>query len=111
VPRQAGAVTPVGMEMTMARSQADHEVQRDDAALRVTLWRLAPGSETGWHRHALPYLIVPVMGGQVTVEDKTGARNYLMDAGRSYSREAGVEHNVANDTGSEISFVEIELKS
>lgn len=94
----------------MARSQADHEVQRDDDALRVTLWRLAPGSETGWHRHGLPYLIVPVLGGQVTVEDTNGGRNYMMEAGKSYSREAGVEHNVANDTGSEISFVEIELK-
>jgi beta-alanine degradation protein BauB len=95
----------------MTRSQAYHEVQRDDAQLRVTLWRLAPGTETGWHIHGLPYLIVPVAGGELTVEDVNGSRTYPMEAGKSYSRGSGVEHNVANDSGAEIAFVEVELKS
>jgi quercetin dioxygenase-like cupin family protein len=94
----------------MTRTHASFEVQRDDDELRVTLWQLAPGSETGWHVHELAYVVVPVKGGALTVEDKAGSRAYPMEAGKSYSRPAGVEHNVANDSAEEISFVEIELK-
>jgi mannose-6-phosphate isomerase-like protein (cupin superfamily) len=34
-----------------------------------------------------------------------------MEPGKSYYREAGVEHNVVNGAGGELSFVEVELKS
>lgn len=95
----------------MARAPAYSEVQRDDDGLRVTLWRFPPGTETGWHRHEAPYMVVPVKGGALTVEDSAGSRSYPMESGKSYSRPAGVEHNIANDTGAEISFVEIEFKT
>lgn len=94
----------------MTRTVASSEVQRDDDELRITLWQLPPGSETGWHLHELAYVVVPVKGGALTVEDKAGSRAYPMEAGKSYSRPAGVEHNVANDSADSIAFVEIELK-
>ena len=94
----------------MSRTSAHHEVQRDDAELRVTLWRFPPGSQTGWHRHDLPYLVVPVVGGSLTVEDRSGSRAYPIETGKSYSRSSGVEHNIANDSQSEIAFVEVELR-
>lgn len=94
----------------MTRTAAVPEVQRDDDELRITLWQLPPGSETGWHFHELAYVVVPVKGGALTVEDKAGSRAYPMEAGKSYSRPAGVEHNVANDSADGIAFVEIELK-
>ncbi len=94
----------------MSRTAAISEAQRDDEALRVTFWQFPPGSETGWHRHEVPYMVVPVMGGTLTVEDSAGSRASPIEAGGSYSRPAGVEHNIANDTEAAISFVEIEFK-
>jgi len=94
----------------MGRTAASSDLQRDDDLLRVTLWRFPPGAETGWHRHEVPYVVVPVVGGALTVEDGAGSRSYPIESGKSYSRPAGVEHNIANDTAGEISFVEIELK-
>lgn len=94
----------------MARTAASSEVQRDDDALRVTFWNFPPGSETGWHRHEVPYMVVPVVGGELTVEDQAGSRTYPIESGKSYSRPAGVEHNIANDTAAAIAFVEIEFK-
>ena len=94
----------------MTRTAAYWEVQRDDELLRVTLWQFPPGSETGWHLHEVAYLVVPISGGALTVEDKAGSRAYPIESGKSYSRPAGVEHNIANDGTSAISFVEIELK-
>ena len=95
----------------MARTIALSEVQRDDDQLRITLWQFPPGSETGWHVHELAYVVVPINGGELTVEDRSGNRTYPILSGRSYSRPAGVEHNIANDTGDDIAFVEIELKA
>lgn len=91
------------------RTAALSEVQVEQSGLRVTLWRFPPGSETGWHRHGVPYVVVPVQGGTLTVEDADGARAYPIHTGQSYARPAGVEHNIANDSGQEITFVEIEM--
>lgn len=90
---------------------ANGEVQRDDGRLRVTLWSLPAKSETGWHVHEYDYVVVPVLGGMLTVENDSGRNPYPIEAGKSYSRPAGVKHNVINDTGEEIAFVEIELKA
>ena len=39
---------------------AKSEVQIDNEEVRVTEWRLAPGSATGHHTHGMDYVIVPV---------------------------------------------------
>lgn len=86
------------------------EPQHEDARTRVTLWRFPPGTETGWHVHELDYVVVPVKGGTLTVEDRDGRRAYPITSAASYARPKGVEHNIINDTDAEIAFVEIELK-
>lgn len=87
------------------------EIQHEDDRVRVTRWRFPPGTETGWHVHPLDYVVVPVAGGTLTVEDADGSRAYPIETGESYARLAGVEHNIRNDTDAEIAFVELELKA
>lgn len=62
-----------------------------------------------WHRHPADYVVMPLKGGMLTVEASKGASAYLIETGQSYARPAGVEHNIANDTDEEISFVEVEV--
>lgn len=92
-----------------ARTPAQATVQVDEPTLRVTRFDFPPGSETGWHRHGAAYVVVPLQGGTLTVEDAQGSRGHPIETGRSYARPAGVEHNIANDTDAAISFVEIEM--
>lgn len=91
------------------RSKCDATVQVDETGLRVTRFDFPPGSETGWHRHAADYVVIPLNGGTLTVEDSGGASSYPIRTGESYARPAGVEHNIANDTDRDISFVEVEI--
>ncbi|MCJ7813587.1 cupin domain-containing protein, partial [bacterium] len=42
---------------------AKSDVQVDTSEVRVTEWRLAPGSATGPHTHEMDYVIVPVTAG------------------------------------------------
>ena len=87
-------------------------VHVDNDQVRVTEWRFAPGAATGWHRHEFDYVITPVIGGRVEIVDAKGARTpFDMVPGKSYFRAAGVEHDVVNGPGGELSFVEVELKS
>ena len=46
---------------------AKSEVQIDNEQVRVTEWRLAPGSATGHHTHGMDYVIVPVVAGEMTI--------------------------------------------
>ncbi|MFP1632751.1 cupin domain-containing protein [Zhengella sp. ZM62] len=91
------------------RKQAQSEVQVDTDVVRVTRWHFPPGTETGWHRHGYDYVVIPVTGGTLTVEDAEGSRPYPIEKGMSYARNAAVSHNIANDTDSDITFVEVEL--
>lgn len=87
------------------------DVQHEDERVRVTSWRFPPGTQTGWHRHELDYVVVPVKGGTLTVADASGSKAYAIETGVSYARVRGVEHNIVNETGAEIAFVEVELKT
>lgn len=94
--------------MLAARS----DVQVDNDEVRVTEWRLAPGAATGHHIHGMDYVIVPVVAGEMTIVAPGGERSKArLSAGKSYFRKAGVEHDVLNETATEIVFLEIELKS
>jgi hypothetical protein len=35
----------------------------DNERVRVTEWRFAPGAATGWHRHAMDYVVLPMTDG------------------------------------------------
>ncbi|GAB2905760.1 cupin domain-containing protein [Neomicrococcus lactis] len=97
--------------MTSIRLPATSTVQQDDENARVTMWHFEPGTETHGHVHELDYIVVPVTSGELTIETPDAMRHkFQIEAGQSYSRPAGVEHNVANDTDEDIIFVEIELK-
>ncbi len=90
---------------------AKSDVQVDTPEVRVTEWRLAPGSATGPHTHGMDYVIVPVTTGEMTIVAPDGGRSSAqLTIGKSYFRKAGVQHDVLNETSTEIVFLEIELK-
>ena len=94
------------------REPAIATVQVDDEHLRVVRWDFNPGAETGWHRHGFLYVVVPVTDGELLIELPDGATaTATLKAGESYSRTAGVEHNVVNAGLSPLSFVETEVKA
>ncbi|MBL8349693.1 MAG: cupin domain-containing protein [Burkholderiaceae bacterium] len=94
----------------MTRAQAVPTVQVDNVRVKVTEWRFAPGAETGWHRHAMDYVVVPITDGLLRIEAATGTFDSPLTAGVSYSRLTGVEHNVINAGAQDLVFVEVELK-
>ena len=86
-------------------------VQLDNDRVIVTEWRFAPGAETGWHRHQHDYVVVPLADGVLRIEGVDGATSEsALRQGVSYSRQAGVEHNVINANDFEFTFIEMELK-
>jgi quercetin dioxygenase-like cupin family protein len=95
--------------MQTNRTKARSTVQIDNERVVVTEWRFAPGAETGWHRHMHDYVVVPLTDGNLQLESPDGQRISALKKGSSYSRTAGVEHNVINANEFEFVFVEIEL--
>ena len=82
----------------------------DNDRVIVTEWRFAPGANTGWHRHAHDYVVVPLMDGKVKLETKEGTSFAEMKKGAPYYRKTGVEHDVINANDTDYAFIEIELK-
>jgi beta-alanine degradation protein BauB len=83
----------------------------DNERVRVTEWRFAPGAATGWHRHALDYVVLPMISGELELVDAAGERSRAaLKTGVPYFRRAGVEHDVINVNRFDFAFVEIELK-
>ncbi len=93
------------------RDQAKATQMIDDARVRVTRFDFAPGAETGWHRHAMDYVITAITDCHMRLEMPDGTVNEVtVPAGTSYRRDQGVEHNVINAGDHPMSFVEVELK-
>ena len=92
------------------KATAEPVVHIDDDRFKVTEWRFAPGAETGWHRHGMDYVVVPMTTGSLLLETPQGEIKSPLTAGVSYTRLTGVEHNVINDNAYEFTFIEIELK-
>ena len=82
----------------------------DGPRQRTTEWRFPPGAHTGWHRHGMDYVVVPLTTGDLLIADDQGERRAGMTAGVPYERTAGVEHDVANPNDFEFVFLEIELR-
>ena len=83
----------------------------DDDKTRVTRFDFAPGAETGWHRHAMDYVIIALSDCQMRLEEPGGAaRTVEVAMGAAYTRAEGVEHNVINAGDAPMAFVEVELK-
>ncbi|SDL07347.1 cupin domain-containing protein [Aliiruegeria lutimaris] len=83
----------------------------ENTRVKVTEWRFAKrGDNTGWHRHAHDYVVVPQFDGELEIALGNGQRTTaLMKSGVPYYREIGVEHDVINANDFECAFVEIEL--
>ena len=98
-------------EPLRCRAPATATVEIDDAHVRVTRWDFEAGAETGWHRHGMAYVVVPVTDGSLLLELPGGeTATASLTAGVAYARAAGVEHNVVNAGTAPLSFVETELK-
>jgi quercetin dioxygenase-like cupin family protein len=85
-------------------------VQVDNARVRVTEWRFAPGAATGRHRHEMDYVVVPLTTGALEISGPAGESRAALVTGQPYFRQAGVEHDVRNVNPFEFVFIEIELK-
>jgi len=86
-------------------------VQIDNDRVRVTEWRFAKGAATGFHRHEMDYVVVPQTTGTLKIVEADGSERFAdLTSGQSYTREAGVEHDVINAHDGEFIFVEVELK-
>ena len=85
-------------------------LQVENARVIVTEWRFSPGAETGHHVHAHDYVVVPLTSGTLRLVSESGVTEAKLESGVSYSRKAGVAHNVINVNDYEFRFVEIELK-
>lgn len=85
-------------------------VQLDTDRVKVTEWRFAPSAATGWHRHEHDYVVVPMTTGTLLLKEPDGERHAVLTAGVSYTRDAGVEHDVINANDFEFVFIEIEMK-
>ena len=96
---------------TAAAGTATPTVMIDNARTRVTEWRFATkGSNTGWHRHAYDYVVVPMFTGQLEIALPGGERVIAeLQKGIPYFRELGVEHDVINANDFECAFVEVEF--
>ena len=100
-------------DLTLGELDLDLKMERflaiDNEQFRVTEWKFPPGTETGWHRHELDYVVVPMTTGELQLQTNDGESVNQLTAGQSYTRAAGSEHNVVNPGPGEFVFVEVEL--
>jgi beta-alanine degradation protein BauB len=96
------------MNMT-DRPQGTAQVSLVEPHVRVTQHWFAPGAETGWHRHAADYVIIPLLDGDLLLEEPGESRTAHLKKHQPYARPEGVEHNVVNANDFQFSFIEIEL--
>jgi len=92
------------------RAPASSTLLQENERVIITQWRLAPGSETGWHRHGHDYIVVCLTAGKLLAETAEGNVETELSLGQAYARPAGVEHNIVNPGAHEFAFIEIELK-
>ena len=96
--------------MTQTRPSATPTIQIENDWMIMTEWCFPPHGETGWHVHQYDYVVVPVVTGQLLIETPDGEHTAELVTGQSYTRNAGVEHNVINNNDYEFVFIEVERK-
>lgn len=99
------------MPNTAKAGSAKPTVLIENERTRVTEWRFPDrGDNTGWHRHAYDYVVVPLFDGILQIADQEGRRTPAeLKSGVPYFRAAGVEHDVINGNDFECAFVEVEF--
>jgi hypothetical protein len=79
------------------RQQAQALIHIDEPKVRVTEYRFEPGAETGWRRHIADYVVVPLLDGDLLLEEPGGgSRTASLRRNAPYARREGVEHNVTS---------------
>jgi quercetin dioxygenase-like cupin family protein len=96
--------------MANPRPPAVSTLLQETERVIITQWRLAPGAETGWHRHGHDYVVVCLTAGALLAETATGNVETELAFGQTYARPEGVEHNIVNPRNTEFVFIELELK-
>jgi len=96
---------------TPQSGRAKGEVLIENDTTRVTKWQFEKrGDNTGWHRHAFDYVVVPLFDGQLEIDNGGGETSFAqLKNGVPYFRELGVEHDVINGNDFECAFIEIEF--
>lgn len=93
-----------------ATQQGAAEVLDDNAKVRIVRYTLAPGAATGFHVHALDYVIVPYEDCRIRVDTAAGSIVAEMKRDQPYFRARGAEHDVVSLMETPFSFLEIEIK-
>jgi hypothetical protein len=91
--------------------QAQRIVHMDTNDVRVTEWRLGPGTSTGSHKHFCDCVMVPLTSGLMRVAGASDQRIVEVTPGRAILWAAPEERDASNDGTDHITFVEIELKN
>lgn len=94
---------------------ARREVLREDAATTVSLFTIAPGEETGWHRHEHDYLVVNLTDADIGFDIRQADGTIVPGATSNRARDThthpvGVEHNARNAGTNTVVLIEIEYK-
>lgn len=86
-------------------------VQIENARVKVTEWRFAArGDNTGWHRHAYDYVVIPLFDGALDIALPDGETvTAQVQHGVPYYRDLGARHDVINANDFECAFIEVEL--
>ena len=86
------------------------EVQLDNGVFRVTKWTIEPDGVIPMHKHDYEYVVVPMVTDTMRVRNSDGTEIVAeLEAGVSYTRAAGSEHEVSNPNGTaDVVFVEVE---
>jgi len=100
-----------GPRMCVTDGTATPTVLIENDRVRVTQWHFKKrGDNTGWHRHAYDYVVVPLFDGVLDIKIAEGETvDAIMRNGEPYYRTFGVEHDVRNGNDFECAFIEIEL--
>ena len=84
----------------------------ENATIRVWSVSLEPEAIQAWHKHDLPYLIVPLTPGENEMEFEDGRiRQTVETVGEVLWREAGIPHELRNKSTWQYNNVLIEFKA
>jgi quercetin dioxygenase-like cupin family protein len=91
---------------------AEFTVLFEDDKTRVTSWRFAPGTQTGWHHHNFDYVTIQQSGGQLRLENDAGDIKLIdYEPNRTVGYSAPIKHNATNVSDEEVRVIEIEYKT
>lgn len=104
-------MSAIGMPEGTVLGNIGDEVIFENELIRVWRLTLAPGGIQGWHRHELPYLVVPLTPGDNFMRFADGrSRSTTETPGEVMWREPGIPHELENKGAGSYSNVLIEFK-